>query len=386
MRDRGKAATERNLRIARINRDISQENFELQVTGTIQQVVDAYWTLVEAREQYDVAQESLQLAQELHGQNRVRVDVGTLAPLELVQSEAGIATREEQVIRAKGAIGDAEDRLRQLLNIPTDEHWDTPFVPTSSPEAEPVTIDLQSSLTAALANRPELRSKRLSQNNLEQDVDYFRNQRLPRLDARVTYGFNGLGGPVTERAFPSGDIISTAPGGYSDALDQITGQDFVGWSASLNLIYPIENRFAKGQSALAQVTRDRGNVELKDLELAVVTEVRRLARFVETAQQALASARVSKRLAQKNLEAEQKRYDNGMSTSFQVLQIQEDLTEARQREVNAVTGVRKAIALFYQATGDLIDKSGVEIVGGDDAAEPMADSMAEPMADDGAAG
>jgi hypothetical protein len=75
-----------------------------------------------------------------------------------------------------------------------------------------------------------------------------------------------------------------------------------------------------------------------------------------------------------------------MSTSFQVLQIQEDLTEARQREVNAVTGVRKAIALFYQATGDLIDKSGVEIVGGDDAAEPMADSMAEPMADDGAAG
>jgi outer membrane protein len=385
LRNRGKAATERNLRIARINRDISQENFELQVTGTIQQVVDAYWTLVEAREQYDVARESLKLAQELHEQNRVRVDVGTLAPLELIQSEAGIATREEQVIRAKGAIGDAEDRLRQLLNMPTDEHWDTPFVPTSSPESAPVEIDLQSSLTAALANRPELRSKRLSQNNLEQDVDYFRHQRLPRLDASVTYGFNGLGGPVTEREFPSGDIISTSPGGYSDALDQVTGQNFIGWSASLNLIYPIENRVAKAQSALAEVTRDRSKVELKDLELAVVTEVRRLARFVETAQQALASAQVSKRLAQKNLEAEQKRYDNGMSTSFQVLQIQEDLTEARQREVNAVTGLRKAVALFYQSTGDLIEESGVEIVGGEDASEPMADSMAEPMAD-GAAG
>jgi outer membrane protein TolC len=384
LRDRGKAATERNLRIARINRDISQENFELQVTVTIQQVVDAYWTLVEAREQYEVAQESLELARELHEQNRIRVDVGTLAPLELVQSEAGIATREEQVIRGKGAIGDAEDRLRQLLNIPADERWDTPFVPTSDPEAVPVQVDLPGSIQAALQNRPELRSKRLSQRNLEADVRYFRNQRLPRLDAAVTYGYNGLGGQVIEREFPSGDIISTAPGGYSDAIDQITATDFVGWSASLNLIYPIENRAAKAQAALAAVTHQRGEVELDDLELAVITEVRRLARFVETAQQALASARVSMRLEQRNLEAEQKRYDNGMSTSFQVLQIQEDLTEARQREVNAVTGLRKALALFHQSTGDLARQSGVEIVTD---SEPMAatetDSAAASSGDAG---
>lgn len=376
LRDRGKAATERNLRVARINRDISQENFELQVTVTIQQVVDAYWTLVEAREQHEVAQESLDLARELHAQNRVRVDVGTLAPLELIQSEAGIAAREEQVIRAKGAIGDAEDRLRQLLNVPNDR-WDTPFVATTDAESAPVQIDLQASIQAALEGRPELRSKRLSQQNLEADVSYFRNQRLPRLDAAVTYGFNGLGGQVIEREFPSGDIISVTPGGYSDAVDQLTAQDFVGWSASLNLIYPIENRAAKAQSALARVNYERGEVELDDLELAVITEVRRLARVVETAQQALASAQVSKRLEEKNLEAEQKRYDNGMSTSFQVLQIQEDLTEARQREVNAVTGLRKALALFHQATGELIERNGVEIISDSaPAAEPMPAAMA----------
>ncbi|MDX1502089.1 MAG: TolC family protein [Thermoanaerobaculia bacterium] len=363
LRNFGTANTRRGIRVARLNRQVSRENFELQVQAVVQLVEQAYWNLVEAREQYVVAEESLALAKELHEQNRIRVDVGTLAPLELVQSEAGIATREEQLIRATAAIGDAEDRLRQLLNVPTDARWNTLFEPTTEPETAKLEIDLEEAMQTALERRPDLRAKRLQQQNLEADLDYFDNQKLPRLDLDVTYGYNGVGGDVTVRDIFTGEIISTAPGGYSDALTQVSDREFVGWRVALNFAYPIENRVAKAQSALAEIAFDRGDAELADQELAALTEVRRLARAVDTANQALASARVSQRLEEENLDAERKRYDNGMSTSFQVLQIQEDLTEARQRVVNATTGLRKAMALYFQATGELLSNSGIEIAG-----------------------
>ncbi len=362
LRDLGKLSTERGIRIARTNRDVSRENFEIQVTRTIQQVEDAYWNLVEALDQYEVAKESLALAERLHAQNEIRVEVGTLAPLELVQSQAGVATRTEQIIRADAAIGDSEDRLRQLLNLSGAGIWDLRIEPTTDAKMEPVKIEIDESIRTAIAERPELRSKRRQQENLHLDVDYFRNQKLPRLDFAVTYGFNGLGGDITERDFLTGQILRQSPGDYGDALDQVSGGDFEGWSVALNLIYPIQNRAGKAQSAVAQVTFDRGKAELHDLELAVVTDVRRLARLVDTARQQRESARVSRELEEKNLDAEQKRYQNGMSTSFQVLQIQEDLTEARSREVAATTGYRKALVLFRQATGLLIEKSDVAIV------------------------
>ena len=126
------------------------------------------------------------------------------------------------------------------------------------------------------------------------------------------------------------------------------------------MAYPIGNRAAKAQRALAEVNFDRGAAELKDLELGVATEVRRIARVVEAAAQGRESARVSRVLEEKNLDAEQKRYENGMSTSFQVLQIQEDLSEARSREVASVAIYRRALVQYYRAIGQLPEHNGVE--------------------------
>jgi HAE1 family hydrophobic/amphiphilic exporter-1 len=361
MRDFGRLATNYQIRVAQTNIDISQEAFELQVIATLQDIVDAYWNLLDARAQLEVADESLTLAQQLHEQNRIRVDVGTLAPLELVQSEAGVATRQLDIIRARAAVGDAEDRLRQLMNLPPGELWETEILPETDPELEPIDIDIDDAIGTALAERPELRSKRLGQNNLDLDVQFFTNQQKPRIDLALTYGLNGLGGDLTLREFPSGEIIAQASGDYGDALDQITEGDFDTWAIALNLAYPLNNRTAKAQTALAEVSFERGQAELRDLELGVSTEVRRIARLVDAAAQARESARVSRRLEERNLDAEQKRFDNGMSTSFQVLQIQEDLTEARSREVASVTGYRKALVQYYRAIGRLTEEAGVEI-------------------------
>ncbi len=362
LRDFGKQATERGIRIARTNVGIGEENFELRVTITLNAVEQAYWDLVEAQDQLQVAEESLALARKLHEQNRIRVEVGTLAPLELVQSEAGIATREEALIRARALVGDRGDVLRQLLNLERGEVWETPVAAVTAPEMDPIEVRLEETIATALAERPELRAKRLSQEILEGDVAYFRNQLKPRLDLNAAYGFNGLGGDVTAREFPSGDILFQLPGDYGDALDQITDADFEGWSVGLTFAYPLQNRTARAQSAIAQVAYDRGETELKDLELQVTTEVRRLSRALEAAAESIESSRVSVHLAEKNLDAEQKRYENGMSTSFQVLEIQEDLSQARSRLVSSVTAYRRFLAQYYAATGRLTEETGVEIV------------------------
>lgn len=361
LRNFGRDVTEHNLTVARTNRDISSNNFELQVTDVVQRVIDAYWNLVEAQEQLVVAQESLKLAQELHQQNKIRVKVGTLAPLELVQSEAGVATRQEEIISARSAVGDAADQLRLLLNLDQGPAWSASIVPESDPATEAIDIDLPQSIQDALKSRPELLNQALQVENRRVDKLFADSQIKPRLDLQVQYTLNGVGEKLI-RDPASGMIIDILPGGYGDALNQLTGENFGGWNIGLTLAMPIQNRTAKGNAAAADEQLASATTQLDQSKQQVVTEVRTAARAVETAEQQITSAKVSRNLAEKNLDAERKKYDNGMSTSYQVLQIQNDLAQARSREVSAVVGYRRALAEYYRATGNLLHQNGIELV------------------------
>jgi len=363
LRNIGKMATNRNIAIARTNYDITKENFEGQVMNIILFVERAYWDLAEARAQFGVAEESKELALQLHEQNKIRVEVGTMAPLELVQSEAGVADREVEIIRAQALVGDRMDVLRQLLNLKGELEWTAPIDPTSDPFKPALKVDVDAAIATALEERPEIRAKKLSISNQELDTRYFRNQKKHRLDLTATYGLNGVGGDITDRDFLSGEILGTEDGDYGDAIDQILNADFDGWRVALNFAMPLQNRFAKANVAIADLALERGMFELDDLELAVTTEVRRVIRALDASAEGIVSARVSQRLEERNYEAEKKRYDNGMSTSFQVLRIQEDLISARSRFVSAVATYRRALALHYQSIGRLIEESGVQIVG-----------------------
>jgi outer membrane protein len=344
LRNYGRYANERSIIVAQIQSRLSREDFSLQVTTITQQVVNAYWALVNAREQLVVAQESLQLARDLHERNRIQVQVGTLAPLELTQSEAAIATREEGIIQATSAVGDAEDTLRQLLNLPPGPLWGTAIVPTSDPKTdEKVTVNVDEAMRIALAQRPELVSQQIQLEQARRDAEYFRGQLKPSLDLAVSYGYSGLG---------------TA---YSGAFNQITGLDFRGWSAQLNFAYPIQNRAARAQSASANIAVDRFQALYDQQRLVIETEVRRAARGVDTAVKSIDAAMKARQFQEKNLDAQKKRYENGMSTSFEITQIQEQLTQARSSEVTAIVNYRTALAEYYRATGKLLDQEGVTI-------------------------
>lgn len=348
LRNLGRLATEREILVAQTDSRVSHQEFERQVTVTVQQVEDAYWNLVGARQQLVVAQESLGLARDLHDRNRIQVEVGTLAPLNLVQSEAAIASREEDIIRATSAIGDAEDQLRQILNLPSGDLWEKTILPTTPPETERISIDVGQAISTAFAERPELHTEELRVAQARLDAEFFRGQLKPSLDLLVDYGYSGLGLA------------------FHNALDQITGLDFRGWTARLTLAYPIQNRAARAASASANLDVDRLLTELDQQKTTISTEVRRSARAVETAAKQIDAARISREFQDKNLDAERKRYENGMSTTFQITQIQEDVTQARSDEVAATIAYRTALAEYYRVIGRLLEQQGVSIDDPDD--------------------
>jgi outer membrane protein TolC len=341
-------ATERGILIARSNSDVGRQQFNLQVTATIQQVENAYWNLVQAKDQLNVAEESLALAKELHERNRIQVEVGTMAPLELVQSEAAIATREGTIIGAAAAVGNAEDVLRRLLNVPSGTLWETPIEPTTRPETERIAINVDEAIKTAYDSRPELRSQDLQLALAKLNSDYFRSLLKPSLGLQVQYGYNG---------------IATA---FTDAFNQVTGLKFNSWQASLVLSYPIQNRSARAQSASANLDVDRFKLLYESEKTVVATEVRQAARGVVTAAKQIDAARKSTEYQQKNLDAERKRYENGMSTSFNITSIQDQLTQARSVEVQAIVGYRTALAEYYRAIGKLPAQDGVTIEDPDD--------------------
>jgi outer membrane protein TolC len=360
LRNFGRDQTEFGIRVARLSSDQALWTFEDQVSSLILRTELAYWGVVEAEAQLRVAEESRRLAQQLHENNRVRVDVGTLAPLELISSEAGIATRDEELIRARADVANAEDVLKALLYAEGAEVWAADVVPETQAETRAVEVDLESAIETAFAERPDLARERVAQQARELETAFFRGQAKPRLDLRVGYGFNGVGGDLVVRD-EDGNIVSSVPGGIDDAVEQITNGDFPAWTIGLEFAYPLQNRSARARATIAELAEEQGATVIAEVEQVVTTEVRLAVRALETASQELESARVSVRLQTANLDAERKKFLNGLSTSFQILEVEEDLTNARSREVRAVTGYRRALVAYYRVIGKLLDQAGVTI-------------------------
>lgn len=355
LRDFGRKVTERNLIVARTNAAISREEFQTQVEAIIQQASDGYWNLVESIEQLTVAEESLNLAEDLHRMNQIQVEVGTMAPLEVVTSEARVAARRQDIIRLRAQVADNMDVLRRLANLDRGELWDVSIAPTTDPEVAHQPLDVAAAVETALRSRPDVRRRRLQNETLQLDAEVAHNRKRPQLNVTASYTLQATEGDARDRN--TGAVTGRTD--FGDAYDVIFNRDFDGWRIALNFAYPLQNRDAKARSVIADLANDQGDAQLRDLELQVLTEVRSAARAVQTAVEQIESSKVSRRLAERNLDAEQKRYENGLATTFQVLEIQEDLSEARRIEVSAVIQYRRAETAYFRAIGKLLDHVGV---------------------------
>jgi len=357
LRNFGRTTTARDILVQRVGAVIDREDFDTQVEQLVQDIATAFWQLVEAREQLKVAEESLALAEELHKNNKIQVEVGTLAPLETVRSEAGVADRNVDIITRTADVEDLEDTLRRLLNLKSGALWQVPIQPIAPEEEGFEDVDLEDAIRKGLANRNDVRRKRLEVQRSEIDAKVARNQLRPQLDLAATYGYNGVGGQTLDRS-----TGLRSPGGFSDAFNQVVALDFDQWSLQLTFSYPLRNRAARARRAGADLAVAQGRAELADLEQQATTTIRQLARAVTSAARQIEAARISTKLEEKNLDAERKRYENGLSASFEILRIQEDLATARSREVAAVSSYRRAVVALERGTGELLEDYNVKLV------------------------
>ncbi len=348
--------------IARNQRDQTSAQFAVTVIATLRKVEEAYWDLVAARWAVKVREHSLELAERLLEETRERVKVGTSAPIDLVQSEATVAARRQEVIAARNAADNAEDALKAVLGFDEPGEWSVRVEATEDLRAEPLRTDLESAISTALERRPEIHQELLALASLKLNVQVARNDTLPRLDLQANYGWGGLGGNVTLRDPATGEIIMVVPGGVDDAFRQIRDRDFPNWSVGLNFTMPLGNNQAKARLARQRFAYRKEETRLRALQQQIIREVRVAVRALEDGAANMEAAHAARIAAERNVEAEETKFRNGLTTNYQVTKIQDDLARAQLTEIQANVLYRKAVVGYLAATGTLLDEERVAIV------------------------
>ena len=370
MKGFGTDVTRTGIEVARRSRDISAVQFEEIVINTAQAVESAYWNLVYAIDNLKAKQHSLMLAQDLLKETQARVRIGTSAPIDIIQSEAAVAAREVDIIVAENAVGNAGDVLKGLLGFENPDDWTSTIIPTDALEGAAEHVDLDRSIAEAIAKRPELRQRQLELEIGQANLLAARSGARPQLDLALTYGYAGVGGDSTVYDPQTGKVISYTPGGWSDALRQIRDRSYNQWTAMVNFSYPLGNHQAKAQVAQDRfaVTTARQNIALQ--RQGVIEDVRNAVRGLDASGKAILAAVKSRELAERNLDAEQKKFANGMSTNFQVVKIQDDLAAAQAAELQSRVLYRQAEATYKVAVGTFLESLGIAIQPGPQPKEP----------------
>jgi outer membrane protein TolC len=361
LRNFGRLATEINIETSRNTRDASYQTFVRSVQTVINSVVQSYWDLVYARANLAVKLEARDIARELNRITRIKIDVGSLAPIDIVQTEVGIATADEDIITAEALVGLAEDRLRRDLNYEAESPTTHRLIPTDELAEQRQQFDLAEGVRVALTRRPEIIAQNYNVASNTLRYEYWQNQTLPQLDLVAGYGKNGLGGTFLNTQVNPPVVLDKT--NWWDSADQLFSENFKDWRVGIVFSYPIFNRTARGARGVAQYNLETSKATLTVLEQDIVLNVRDAHRVIETASRQIDARAKGQELAERNLDAARKKYDNGMTTSFEVSQIQVQLSDAQSQYLLSLATYRKAVSAYHNAIADILDWKNVRIQG-----------------------
>ena len=332
-------ANRQQLAISRTNRDIAGTRLRESLVHTTANVKAAYWALVSARASVDARRSTLDLAQELVRVNQAKVDVGSSPPLDLVSAQAEVAANQEQLIIAETSVKQAEDRLRLLIfDTSNRENWNVQIDAIDSPPITTATIDLDAAVTRALGDRADLLRARKDIENTHTSVKFTNNQRLPDVRLNGSYQASGLGGTQVLRTggFPGTVVGPGTITPFGDIIGQLFAHDYPTWALGVSVSYPIGGSAEQANYARTQLERSQSEHRLKGAEARAIQQVRDAAWKIEMNAQRIETTRSARQLAEQRLDAERKRFEVGMSTSFLTIQAQRDLAQARTNELSAV--------------------------------------------------
>jgi outer membrane protein TolC len=353
LRGFGKTVNEAYILVAKHDLNISNNELRRQSELMVQLIENAYWDLLAVRKAQEVAGQALQLSQDLYELNKKKVEVGTLAPIEITQAEANVASNVEGTIRTAQAVKNAEDNLRRLLAIPeNDPLWGKTILPTETPKSEPTTTDEEEAIRIAYDRRTEIASARetIEIANLDQKVAY----------NGVKHGLNVRLDWARTHSEASSQYTYSFPPQPPYTVDTVTRKT-PDWALALTYSYPIGNRAAKSNYAVSKINSEKADILLNTVLQDVRVDVRESARAVASGYERVVAARKNTELQTKKLEAEQKKFDNGMSTSFEVFTFQTDLRNAQLSLIQALLDYNKALADLERAKGTLLESKGLKL-------------------------
>lgn len=340
----------------------SRANFKQEVNDVILQVVAQYWNVVQARESLGVQKKSMDEAQQTYDHDKHSLQLGALPPLDIYRSESQVAQRRVSEIQAEYFLKQTEDVFRQIIGADIDPNiraLDLDLTEPPEPEGTLMDIDITTALGKALANRPELDAQHLQLANDDLSIKIAHNALEPNLQLTGIYESNGLGGNEINTTAVPPQVISQ--GGWTDALGQVFGFGFPGYGFGVSLTLPIKNHAGEANLGNALVNKRRDLYSDRRIRQTITLDVTNSVHQLEESKIDMEASKVALDLAQKNLQAEQRKYALGAQPIFFTLEAQTELAQAELGLVQAEVGYRLAVTAVEHATGDLLDRYNVQV-------------------------
>ncbi len=342
---------------AKLDKESAGFQYAENLRDTLLAVEQAYWDLVYARESLAVSQSGLELAKQFQSETAARIKAGVLAPIEQVTADAQVAQNEQNIVVAESQLRNQEDLLKLALGYSQEsKEWNQRVVPADEPSRNAGDYDEASLIGKAERLRPEVAilSRTLEKNKL--DTAFARNQRLPSLALQGGLSYAGTAGDYYD---PFTNIYVSK--GFSDSWSQVRGLDYKSWNVGLVFSYPLQNRAARFNYQNVRLAQNNTEIQLEKEKLVVANEVRLALRNLQTTEKRIAAAELNVKLQQEKLDSEKKKYENGLSTSFQVLSYQNDLISAKSSLLKARIDNQEASASLDRAAGTYLQSKGLEI-------------------------
>ncbi|SPP65698.1 TolC family protein [Nitrospira lenta] len=344
LRNAGIDITKTFIKVAQNNADVEQHVFRDRVLTVLATVEQTYWELVFANENLKVAQAALKAAEELLATNRAKTKAGVMSIVDVLQAEAAVASRVEQVLVAEKSIRDQEDQLRRLLNPGEEElRQDVRLTPTDAPVVVLEPISLQEAIDTAIEQRPEIVQAKKNLESGELNKQFARNQLLPTLSLQGTLGMAGLGKD------------------YGDSVSKNLSGDFYNYGAGLVLSYPLGNRSAVSTYNKRQLELKNAEASLVSVRQQIIVGVREAVRRVQTDFKRIETTRSARIMAEKQLQAEQERLKVGLSTTRFVLDFQRDLATAQGNELRSVVDYNKSLSNLARHKATTLDRYNLQL-------------------------
>jgi outer membrane protein TolC len=345
------------IRVVNLNMKNNDSTFKKQVSDTVAQIQNAYWDLVSAISSYKNTRSSLILTRTTVAQNQKKVEVGTMAPIDVLSSQSSQASQEVQLLGAEDTIESRENSLKQLISKDrAAEIWGKTIVPTDQPDFVEYRVDAKQAIETALKQRPEMEQADITMAKSDLDIQMQKNTQKWNLS--VTGQLSGQ-----SKAVPEGNnsFAHKFWGGLGTSYLYLFNTTPPSWQVSMSLSFPLKQRDNEARMAQLKISRQQTLMNRNKQEQSIIVGVRNAVQTLQTAKKQIDTAKIGTQLAQANLDAENKRLEAGLSQTFQVLQAQDRLASAQGSELSAYISYRRAIVNLQQQMFTLLDESNINV-------------------------